>query len=543
MEKYDIFISYSREDLHQVEPFVKMIEQKANVKCWIDWTGIESGSQFEDVIVRAIDSVDVVLFFISENSINSHYAKLEINYAYNVKKKVVPVILDGGNLRGWFLFKFGAVDFIDIRSQRQCDKLIQNLQEWCSTSAPVSTPNPIPRPTPAPAKTYKVGDYYNDGVREGIVFEVTADGRHGKIVSMKQAVLQWSSDSTEQKRLIGADSETNGEYNMAKVMARPDWQSKYPAFKWCADLGEGWYLPSKEELKTFTLNDAVHDAVNRTLIARGGTQLYDRGKWEMYWSSTERNYIFSSYEFCAWNVSMHDGYTDINYKSDYYYVRAVATFGEDILEDDVRAFVEKERKAREEADREAREVAARKASEEAERRRRLGIYEVGDYYNDGVREGVVFEVSADGRHGKIVSMKQSAEKLPWAINERKFRLFKSEAERLIGADSERDGAYNMAKVKAISGWETKYPAFKWCADLGERWYLPSKEELLTIYKNKYILNPELTDRLSEGHHWSSTEINKQSSGYFCAWFVIMSYGYAGNNSKSNDSYVRAVSAF
>ena len=319
--KYDIFISYSREDLDQVEPFVKMIEQRANVKCWIDWTGIESGSQFEDVIVRAIDSVEVVLFFISENSINSHYAKLEINYAYNVKKKVVPVILDGGNLRGWFLFKFGAVDFIDIRNQRQCDKLIQNLQEWCATSAPV--------PTPKPTKTYKVGDYYNDGVREGVVFEVSADGRHGKIVSMKESAdyLEWSSDSAEQECLIGADSKTDGAYNMAKVMARPDWQSKYPAFKWCADLGEGWYMPAIDELKTFTLSTAVHDAVNRALSARGGTKLYNRGEWRGYWSSTE-SYEQYTGEFCAWGVHLYlsDGYNRSYNKCSPYYVRAVSAF-------------------------------------------------------------------------------------------------------------------------------------------------------------------------------------------------------------------------
>ncbi len=318
--KYDIFISYSRADLQQVEPFVKMIEQRANVKCWIDWTGIESGSQFEDDIVRAIDSVEVVLFFISENSINSHYAKLEINYAYNVKKKVVPVILDGGNLRGWFLFKFGAVDFIDIRNQRQCDKLIQNLQEWCNAFAPA--------PTPKPTKTYKVGDYYNDGVREGIVFEVSADGRHGKIVSMKQSAkeLQWSSDSVEQKRLIGADSDTDGAYNMLKVQAISGWREKYPAFKWCADLGEGWYLPSIKELKVFTLNEAVHEAVNRTLLARNGTKLYNRGGLGWYWSSTERDYKFSSGEFCAWVVPMNYGYPYYYNKTSNLYVRAVSAF-------------------------------------------------------------------------------------------------------------------------------------------------------------------------------------------------------------------------
>ena len=109
-------------------------------------------------------------------------------------------------------------------------------------------------------------------------------------------------------------------------MARPDWQSKYPAFKWCADLGEGWYLPSIDELKTFTLNDAVHDAANRTLIARGGTKLYNRGERGCYWSSTEYNYKFSSGEFCAWNVYMYNGLTDADDKDFDYYVRAVSAF-------------------------------------------------------------------------------------------------------------------------------------------------------------------------------------------------------------------------
>ena len=148
--------------------------------------------------------------------------------------------------------------------------------------------------TSSSGKIYKVGDYYNDGVKEGVVFEVSADGRHGKIVSMKQSVgrLQWLSDNAEQKRLIGADSETDGVYNMTKVKARPDWQSKYPAFKWCADLGEGWYLPSKEELRTIYNHK---DKLNSNLTDK-------LSGW--YWSSKEYN------EFCAWLVYMLDGYTD-----------------------------------------------------------------------------------------------------------------------------------------------------------------------------------------------------------------------------------------
>ena len=107
----------------------------------------------------------------------------------------------------------------------------------------------------------------------------------------------------------------------------------------------------------------------------------------------------------------------------------------------------------------------------------------------------------------------------------------------IGADSETNGAVNMAKVKAISGWRDKYPAFKWCADLGEGWYLPSIEELNTIYKNKDKLNPNLTDKLSDWC-WSSTENSK-----FGAWLVYMYNGFTGNTVKYRSYHVRAVSAF
>ncbi|MBR0338873.1 MAG: TIR domain-containing protein [Alistipes sp.] len=173
-------------------------------------------------------------------------------------------------------------------------------------------------------KTYKVGDYYDDGKKQGVVFEVTAFGKHGKIVSLKESSdsLQWVSYVGRRDGLIGASDKRNGANNIAKVRQIGywhNWREIYPAFAWCADLGDGWYLPAIKELKKFTLDSAIHDAVNRTLASKG-TKLANKGDYRWYWSSTEYN------EFCAWLVLMYLGntYSDLKYRSDY--VRAVSAF-------------------------------------------------------------------------------------------------------------------------------------------------------------------------------------------------------------------------
>jgi hypothetical protein len=117
----------------------------------------------------------------------------------------------------------------------------------------------------------------------------------------------------------------------------------------------------------------------------------------------------------------------------------------------------------------------------------------------------------------------------------------SEKLQLVGADSSTDGAYNMSKITAIQGWESKYPAFEWCLRQGEGWYLPSKQELSEIRKNKALIDPKLTDPLT--YYWSSTEQNsKIRTGEYCAWIVNMNNTtyYSG---KKYMQPVRAVAAF
>ena len=128
-----IFISYSRKDKDLVLSIVDHIQKAVGVKCWIDEKGIESGEQFKDVIMAAIDKCEIVIFMMSENSLKSSFAKKEVNYADHMKKRIVPVILDSDELRGWFVFDFAGADYIIASNPEHVAKLIRNLKSWLGT--------------------------------------------------------------------------------------------------------------------------------------------------------------------------------------------------------------------------------------------------------------------------------------------------------------------------------------------------------------------------------------------------------------------------
>lgn len=171
--------------------------------------------------------------------------------------------------------------------------------------------------------TYQVGDYYDDGVKQGVVFDVWDGGKHGKIVSLDETAERWCTEEQYEKGIVvGASSESDGKANADLVMARAD-SSQYPAFKWCRAKSKEWYLPAIDELKLLLLNDEVYKAVNKTLEQQGADKLSEKGTYAGYWSSSE--YVDDN-KFCAWSVLMVDGNTYASPKDYYYYVRAVSAF-------------------------------------------------------------------------------------------------------------------------------------------------------------------------------------------------------------------------
>ena len=177
-------------------------------------------------------------------------------------------------------------------------------------------PDPDPQPEPTPEESqpaYKVGDLYDvDGVK-GLIFRVNDDGKSGLIVSLTEAPtkLAWSTELV----VTNATSRKNGAENCEKIMTIADWSSKYPAFVWCKSLGDGWYIPSVNELRELLIISSSN-TFRQAIVANKAT-LFSDGK---YLSSTEMD---------DWWIYLVDAATaqeSANYKQYIYRVRAIYQF-------------------------------------------------------------------------------------------------------------------------------------------------------------------------------------------------------------------------
>ncbi|KAJ3085021.1 hypothetical protein HK100_009189, partial [Physocladia obscura] len=85
-----LMISYSWDDKVVVH-FVAQVLRDNKFEVWLD--NMNSKVQFNDAIAKAINSADAVIVFISESSAKSYYCNLEVNYATDMHKAIVPVRL------------------------------------------------------------------------------------------------------------------------------------------------------------------------------------------------------------------------------------------------------------------------------------------------------------------------------------------------------------------------------------------------------------------------------------------------------------------
>lgn len=147
---------------------------------------------------------------------------------------------------------------------------------------------------PAIAGQYEIGSIYDkDGVK-GVIFAIKEHPSSGTIfcyiMSMDEEDLAWS---TEYCDLSYANS-TWGAWITEDIFdpARDNRDiNNYPAFKWCVEHGDGWFLPSQDEMLwmwdavsggTHKFDSPTVEKFNKVLSENGGEPFQET----YYWSST-----------------------------------------------------------------------------------------------------------------------------------------------------------------------------------------------------------------------------------------------------------------
>lgn len=130
-----IFISYKRVNKDKVFEIKDQIEFALGEKCWIDLDGIESDAQFKNVIIKAINDCEIVLFMYSQEhskivDFEKDWTVRELSFASAKGKRTVFVNIDGSTLTDEFLFDYGNKQQVDAQSQEAILRLITDLGSW-----------------------------------------------------------------------------------------------------------------------------------------------------------------------------------------------------------------------------------------------------------------------------------------------------------------------------------------------------------------------------------------------------------------------------
>lgn len=186
---------------------------------------------------------------------------------------------------------------------------------------------------PTVAGQYEIGQIYEVDGTKGMIYAIKSDNAGNNWVylcSIDEADLQWSTENV-MCNCISSKGEWNTYDPFNPTYSKADGGvrdiNNYPAFKWCMEHGDGWFMPSSTELQwmwdaisegTHKFNNPSVEKYNKILTDNGGMPFVET----YYWSSNET--AADSVELIAF---MEDSIVCLEpYKTKKYTVRAAYRF-------------------------------------------------------------------------------------------------------------------------------------------------------------------------------------------------------------------------
>ena len=122
-----VYLSYSTQDHYVVDKFISFLTSK-NINILVDIQGLTTGEKWQERIKDVIKSADILIVFLSKNSIKSKWVQSEISYFMSLQinepreYKIIPVRLDHTEIPALLR----SVKYLDLRDQN-IDRAIEEL--------------------------------------------------------------------------------------------------------------------------------------------------------------------------------------------------------------------------------------------------------------------------------------------------------------------------------------------------------------------------------------------------------------------------------
>ncbi len=137
---------------------------------------------------------------------------------------------------------------------------------------------------------YEIGQIYDINGTKGVAYAIKTDNQNrtwAYFFSMDEADLQWSTENVWCNCVA-----SRGDWNTEDMLRNGTSPDMYPAAQWCIAHGDGWFMPSSQELQwmwdaisegTHRFDNASVAAYNKLLADNGGMPFVET----YYWSSNE----------------------------------------------------------------------------------------------------------------------------------------------------------------------------------------------------------------------------------------------------------------
>jgi len=141
-----VFVSHSSSDGDSVRALVQALNS-AGSRVWLD-QDLTGGEAWWSTILRQIRECSVFVFALSENSLQSEACVLELGYARDLGRPILPVqIGDVQGLRDHAIFTYQAIDYRNPTASSGI-ALVRAITERERDGQPL--PDPLPAPPPMP---------------------------------------------------------------------------------------------------------------------------------------------------------------------------------------------------------------------------------------------------------------------------------------------------------------------------------------------------------------------------------------------------------